>query len=53
MTEHPDVAFFSGLVMGWASRLNENMLSVDIQKLKQDMEEESNRLAKYAGVKLG
>lgn len=52
MREKANSAFFSGMIMGWASRLNENMLEVEVTELKKDMEDESKRLAKYAGVHL-
>lgn len=43
------LAYFSGLIYGWASRIKDGT-NDDLDKLKKDMIEESKRIAELAGV---
>ena len=53
MTEDkPLVAYFSGLIQGWAIKLTECQNHEEVLEVVNDMKIESNRLAKYAGVDL-
>ncbi len=50
--EKASAAFFSGLLEGWISRLNDCKINDDMKLVICDMKDESIRLAKYAGVKI-
>ncbi len=46
------VAYFSGLIQGWAIKLSDCKNHEEVLEVINDMKIESNRLAKYAGVDL-
>lgn len=55
-TDKANTAFVSGMILGWASRLEKlspdefGKIDVETFRLISDMKEESTRLAKLAGV---
>ncbi len=44
------VAYFSGLIQGWAIKLSDCKNHEEVLEVINDMKIESDRLAKYAGV---
>ena len=51
-TDKTDMAFFAGLLQGWASRLESTKTNEEIKSVIIDMKKESVRLAKLAGVEI-
>ncbi len=50
--DKPLVAYFSGLIQGWAIKLSDCKNREEVLELINDMKTESDRLAKFAGVDL-